>query len=312
MHDWRPPSGELKGSVLSERQMDRVIQGLVALDVVLLVVCIDMGLHSEGSVNAHRMGQAAKIRASVVGSEFHEDIRRHFNELASRVEHLSIQLYVESILLSIALAHALQRTSLHYAQVEPSTLGSFAWRIDAKDRDLTEYERLWVELVKPLLQTLSLTEPLVTAREFDYSAMAVFENPVQPDPPGHLRARVPADFAGGPFHSYDVRKLVADLSFHNSLDEPGLQFVDVLANAVRRAFNGRLQRRGWRHLGELMVRDFRSGHAMSYIALTPGERQEPAGPVPYAGVYSHLEATARHWEVHPRALGSLGLRRPPE
>jgi hypothetical protein len=292
--DWNPPDGELKGRTFNKRQFGRVIVALSNLDVVLTIVAIDMGLHSEAAISQHKMAQAERIRSSVAGPEFYPTLRAEVTALSERLARLANPPYVQSAVLARAVAHTLQTVTLHYAQTEPPTLGDFAWRIDAKDKERTEYERLWVEVIKPILQALFMKEPLMTVTEFDYSAMRPFEIEVLPEAPAHLRPGLPEEQRRVPFHSFDARKFVRNLEFPDSRDEPGVQIVDILANAFSRACNGRLKESGWGRLGELMIRDFRDGYALQSLAMIQGVPPRSLRTMPYWPVHERIEERARY------------------
>ena len=296
LEDWGV-HGELKGRSLTERRADRLITMLGNNNVVLAIVATDMGLQNEGSITAHKNGQTERLRAGVAGAQYSQEIRDYVNGLADRTEALPNQLYVESVLLTIAVERTLQRATLQFAQTDPKALGAFAWRVDAKDKQLTEYERLWTDLVMPAVQTGSLKNPLfsVLGGPFDYSAMAPFENPSTPEAPEHLRAGRPPG-RDGPFESIDLKKVLADLSFGDSAADPGLQLADVLANVFRRACHTRMRDRGWRRLGQLMVRDHRPGHlAVDCVLL--GRKKIPLRKLPYWEVLYSIEEEARPWMV---------------
>jgi hypothetical protein len=65
---------------------------------------------------------------------------------------------------------------------------------------------------------------------FDYSAFDHFRMPI----PGYLRPHVrPSSENDG--HGLDLGKLFREsVAFPNSVDEPGLQLVDIVASALRR------------------------------------------------------------------------------
>jgi hypothetical protein len=77
-------------------------------------------------------------------------------------------------LLTEVVSRIMRLATLYYAQRIPSTLGRFVWRVDAKDKAPTNHERLWAEIVKPLLQTMSLQSPQLTLIGADYSACERF------------------------------------------------------------------------------------------------------------------------------------------
>ena len=295
---WPPGGAEPKGSRLSERQIDRVLTHLGNHDVVLTFVAIDMAHHTEAEIEAHKNDQARRIRTSADGPEFKESMRESVRDLAARVDATSNQLYVESVLLTQAVDRVLQIGKTTFAQIQPEALGSFSWRVDAKDQNPTRYERMWADVVKPMLQSQSMREGLISVEEFDYSHMAPFENPVASGPPAHLAEAWNPQWPlqkSDQFHSINLNKVMADLRFENSASVPGLQLVDIAASAFRRALSGRLAERGWRRLGPLIVRDF-PGRAVHYIALKEGSVPH-VSDLPYAPVAHRLEREARYWDA---------------
>jgi uncharacterized protein DUF3800 len=295
--DWNPSSGELKGRNLTERNFQRILTALAGLDVVPTIVAIDMMLQSEDVTTAHRMGQAARLRESVVGAEFLPSFRQSAYELAVRLETLSNQLYVQSSIQTKAIARALRVSPMHYAQTEPSTLGSFVWRIDAKDRTIQECEKLWSDLLKPMLQTVFVDEPMLFVRDkrFDYSAMDRLQGP-DFETPAHILAARP-NLGGGPRVASDLRPLVKDLAFEDSKACPGIQFADVIASAFCRACNGRLKPRGWERLGGLLVRHPKDRQAVSYWSMGPLPAPMRPTRMSYGEVVRQVEAQARDFVV---------------
>ncbi len=294
---WRLGKVEPKGSQLSERQVDKVVTHLTNFNVMLTVVVIDMGRHTKADIEAHRRGQAEKIRASTDRPEFKESAREDARALASRVEAISVPLYTQSALLTQAVWNTLQAGEIRFVQTEPKSLGNFSWRLDAKESKPTDYERTWTDIVMPMVQTISLREGLISLKGFDYSAMAPFQNPTLPKAPDHLQRGMPAGRAG-PFHSSDIRKIMADLRFEDSRASSGLRLADIVANAFRRALSGRLGDRGWRRLGRLLVRDFRGGTTAKYVTLMPESKSVLSiSGMPYARVAADLDRQARPWEV---------------
>ena len=61
--------------------------------------------------------------------------------------------------------------------------------------------------------------------------------------------------------------LSEDVKFANSRKYIGLQLVDILASAVRRACQGHLQFEGWQNLGKLMVQNADKNSPLHYVAL---------------------------------------------
>jgi hypothetical protein len=89
----------------------------------------------------------------------------------------------------------------------------------------------------------------------------------------------------------DNGKLLSDLEFRASHELVGLQIVDVLSAAIRRACNGTLQRRGWTGLGRLMPRPENGKECVEFVAL---DGFEPAR-APYADI-------VRSWKPETRRV----------
>lgn len=298
--EWHLSGAEPKGRILTEGKFDRFFTFLSSFDVVLTLVAIDMGLHTDAQISDHKARQVARMRESVEAPIFFQSMRDSVNELADRLADLSNPLYVQSVLLTTLLGRALQTATLHYAQTDPAALGAFRWRIDAKDIRLTPGEQLWKDIIKPMAQSYFLKHPLITVTEFDYSAMAPFENPVRAEAPDYLRPGIPQDLHGQ-FRSFDARKLIeTDMAFLNSQTAPGLNLVDIAVSAFRRACQGTLQERGWRGLPRLIVRDLEHNAAVQYAQLGPDGAPPRRTRVPYANVYRALEVGSRRWDVRPR------------
>jgi hypothetical protein len=249
----------------------------------------------------HKLRQAQRLRDNVAGPEYFQSMRDDVHELAARIERVPDQLYVQSTIQTLAISRALRMGPLHFAQTDPPTLGSFVWHVDRKDRDIVESEKLWRDLEKPFIQTISLEKPAlyVEGGHFDYSAMEKFQNPTLAGPPAHLAAARESGMKG-PFESSNLRPLVDNLSFEDSKDSPGIQFADVLANAFCRACNGRLDERGWKDLRHLMIRDAQQKAVIEYVTLGP-EGRRPVDTRAYGDVALRIERNARPFLFPPAA-----------
>jgi hypothetical protein len=284
---WRSGAREVKGSQLSEQQMAAVVTLVRRFDVLLLSIAIDMGLHSAAGISAHREAQVAAIRRAIT-NDMVPTVRSRTDRLAHGVSELSNQLYVQSVLLT-KLADAVMRyATLYYVQRLPKTLGRFCWRLDAKDLAITSYEKLWQEIVGPFLQTSGVSQPMHQLKGADYSAFQPFLG-VEALPPDHLRPHVRAP--NDPFPYVNIDAFLEDLRFCGSHTLTGLQAVDFLASAVRRACNGHLERSGWKGIGRLMPTPERNAHAVRFVALEAFEDRD----VPYAAV-------VREWDRETKRM----------
>jgi hypothetical protein len=108
-------------------------------------------------------------------------------------------------------------------------------------------------------------------KEADYSSFRRFLGEFQM-PPEHLRAHV--SLPDEPFGYMDTDAILADLKFCPSHRVTGIQAVDMLASAVRRACNGTLQAKGWKGLGRLMPRPQRGAQSIRFVALEDFDDQD--------------------------------------
>jgi hypothetical protein len=83
-------------------------------------------------------------------------------------------------------------------------------------------------------------------------------------------------------YAMGISKLVGGNIRFSSTAQPGLELVDVLTNAVRRAVTGKLQPEGYEHLPSLMVH--RSSHYISVVSMAGEQKQT----VSYASVLRHF------------------------
>jgi hypothetical protein len=260
---WRADGREVKGSQLAEHEMAELIRVVRRFDVLLVGVAIDMGLHSDAGIRLHREQQCETIRKGITPT-MRAELRDWIEVLARRLGALSNQLYVQSVLLTALVQAVLEIGTLYYVERIPKTLGRFSWRLDAKDAKPTAYENLWSDVVGPFLQSRSLSSPLAQIAGADYSAFERFCGESD-EPPRHLRDRV--RHVGTPFQYIDMNAILADLRFCRSHLLTGLQVVDMLASAIRRACNGTLQRSGWKELGRLMPRPRRGTESVRLLTL---------------------------------------------
>lgn len=282
---WGIAVGEIKGRELSESQFAVIHELLAAHDVFAVIGAVDLGTHTDAGLTQYRRRQAARIDVTLSTSG-DAALRSQASELARRIETLPNQLYVQMLMLDVVI-----NTVLHLALVRdrdnPSGPGRFAWRIDAKDRSRTEYEKLWKTLVAPFAQSFA---PLFFSDEPDDRALRASGSEFLEAGRAGLGSRrgEREDGVNGPGAQ---RLLLDDFVFANSRSEPGLQIADVVANCFRRACSGRLQASGWSGLGRLLRKDPRFGEAIRFcqFGATGGARTNG----PYDEVILTLEREAR-------------------
>lgn len=289
-------NAEIKGRLLSEPYFDESIRAVYNTQRAFLrIAAIDMGLHTVSMIEEHKKRQAERLREQM-DDRFSPALVKQVYGLASQIEELVPQLYVESVLLTRLIASVIQTGTLLFSQVESASLGRFSWRVDAKDRRVTKYEELWRTLILPFLQSETLRSPMIFLSEGNYSHFAPFENPDLPVAPDHLRAAVacPNEI----FSTFSVSRIMTDLQFVDSSSSLGLQLADVLANCFRRASNQHLQRQGWENLGRIIARDPRTDLALELCALSDAvPRFYPFDDMPYAHTHDHIAKTSRGYLI---------------
>ena len=286
---WAANGEEVKGSTLSEIEIDGVIELVGQYDCLFDVRGIDMGLHDRARIGAFQDQQAAAITAEIAASH-HESWRQWAVKTERTMRGLSPQLFAQAMVTVYLVLDLLQTVTIYYAQRRPAELGQFQWRVDPKDPiRRTELEMLWTDVILPMGQAESIKEPFATLPGCDYSHFAPFcisRDAMPRDLAQHVGERRRRD--GG----IDVAKILADLTFPDSRIETGLQIVDILLSAFCRALNGTLTERGWALLGRLMTSTKHGRSRLVFLRVNPGE-QIPGGRRPYTSTLATIERETR-------------------
>ncbi len=282
---WDAEGKEVKGKELDEREISSVIQLLGRYDVLFEATTIDMGLQRDDAIGRHKEIQAQNITKNLTPAH-QPSLVQELEATQAKLRQLSNPLYVQFVVGAELLAKVIQDAPLYYVQRCPKELGNFWWVLDAKDRTVTEYEDIWLRMMRPTLMSKSFREPLAMLSGADYSAFQEYIG-VHAMVPDHLRGVLTDE---KPFEYTDIGKILGDVQFRSSDEDLGIQLVDILCNALRRAMNGNLQRQGWETLGCLMVRA-ENGYAIRMLDLTATsswvmQREQ----VPYSAVQ---ESTAK-------------------
>jgi len=291
---WGFTDGEVKGSLLKETQFDAAVRAVYDTHSAFIrISTIDMGLHTTTMIKEHQRKQAELLRQSM-DDRFHPELVKQVCVLADQINGLAPQLYVQSVMLTKLILSVIQTSTLLYSQLEPPALGCFAWAIDAKHRHITPAETLWKTLVLPFVEAESLKSGVIFLKEGNYSYFAQFENPDLPSAPDHLREAV--QHPDKPFSSFSANRVLADLQFIDSRSSLGLQLVDVLANCFRRAANNRLQPKGWRSLGSIIVRDPRTNLAIETLTLSDAVAKFCfVRDMSYSDILEHIARSSRSY-----------------
>ncbi|MGH6975403.1 MAG: hypothetical protein ACREQC_05460 [Candidatus Binataceae bacterium] len=225
--------GEVKGRSLNEGQINEVIELLARNDVLFEVVVVDLAFQTEAEVAVRKQAHANEMLARA--KNFREPDRTRVEQAARQISETSLPLYIQAIATFEVLHQIICNVPLYFVQRQPHELGSFTWVVDGKDpRKVTKWELWWAWYAQGALATMSKSRPAPTLEGADYSFYDQF-------------ARRDGSEGGT-----DLRLLLANLKF-SSLVDPGLEFADIVVNAIRRALTGTLAKPGWKNIPRLMV-----------------------------------------------------------
>ena len=150
---------------------------------------------------------------------------------------MPIPLFLQAITVFDAIDGIIRHVPLYFAQRRPEVLGNFEWIVDGKDpARVTRWEAWWSYYARGALSTRSRNHPAPYLEGADYSHFARFDGA--------------AGVSGE--SGVDLNLLLANLRF-SFLSEAGLELVDILVNAIRRALVGNLARKGWGGIPGLMT-----------------------------------------------------------
>jgi hypothetical protein len=237
--------GEVKGRKLSESDVARVVDVAHRSGLIYEATVVDLAPRDSAAIERHRAGQCEGLTRKLT-DQHHPDVVASVHELRRRLEETPLQLYAQSVATFDLLWRTLSHAATYHSQREPEALSRFRWIIDAKAPDgITDWEDWWSKVVKPIMQSRSLDEPFPELEGGDYSHMAAKETPI----PEYLVKEFPR------------LKGEAGLAMSGAFGEiefsaeplPGLELVDVLTNAIRRALMGRLAQKGWIGIRRLMI-----------------------------------------------------------
>jgi hypothetical protein len=240
--------------------------------VLFEVSAIDMGMHDAAAIREHKRAQGERFTSGLT-DDHHPGVRAWMTRLRERLEEISTQLYVQSVVTFDLIARIVEHGTMYFSQRRPQELAAFHWVIDAKNRGrITEWESWWSFVVMPMLQADSLRDGMKMFDQGDYSHFERFSTEVPKYLRPYVKNRRVADKAT------DVRKLMTESFRFSDAVEPGLELVDILVNATRRAMMGHLAEKGWRGIPELMIH--RKQHYIYLVSLGPLSAKD----LPYVAV----------------------------
>ena len=220
---------ETKLNDLTEDTYVQFIGNLADLNTVVFSTATDAGLNTTDRVLEHQQHKVAEILRHIDKMKY-EGGRQGVLLVASQLGKLSPQLYVQLLCQINLMFDVVSRVITYYVQCDPGTLAEFSWRIDQKNISRTNFEDAFEKLTPPLLQTRSMSEPLLMVNGFDYSSLSQyeFENGKMPD---YLKEVYGIEVGAG----INIQKLIrGNIKFVDSQDSPGIQAVDLVVSGIRR------------------------------------------------------------------------------
>jgi hypothetical protein len=220
-----------------------------------------LGLHQENAVREYQKKLGEQMLAKV--ANFREDVRPEVQAASDYILKPPVNLFLQALTTFDVLHHVISRATTFFSQRKPYELGSFSWIVDGKDpAKVTRWEEWWAHYAQGALATMSKRRPaMMLPAEFhaDYSFYDKFNAVDGTDEKGS-----------------SLKLLLKDIQFSSKVQH-GLEFVDVLTNAVRRALTGNLQREGWQNIHRLMIHD-NDGPYISFVLFSEGADVIHAAP----------------------------------
>ena len=223
------PGIEAKLNDVKEDTYLQFIGALADLNITVFCTATDAGLNTIDRVVEHQQRQVLEVLRHIDKMKY-EGGRRGVELVASQLEKLSPQLYVQLLCQVNLMFDVVSRVINYYAQRDPTSLTEFKWRIDQKNTSRTNFEDAFEKLSPPLLQTRSMSEPLLRIKGFDYSSLAQYEFE-EGKIPDYLKEVYGIEIQSG----INIQKLIrGNIKFIDSQDSQGIQAVDLVVSGIRR------------------------------------------------------------------------------
>jgi hypothetical protein len=275
----------VKGRLLDEVQVRSVLEILLRCECLFEASAIELGTHSEEGLTKHKMGQAEAMTANLT-EEHHPEFRADLFRYRQQLENSSLPQYVQTVVTMELLYTIIMHAPTYFCQRHPKELGEFHWVIDAKGTGsiATPWEKWWSTMMLPMLQSKSLRKPAPHLEGGDYTYFQRFDSEM----PDYLK-RVSPTYSEEKSSSTDLTLLMTENFRFSSDSEFGLEAVDIVSNATRRALGGRLGKEGWELIPQLMIH--RREQYLQLIALE--DDPEPSRRFPYGPVVREFSRSGR-------------------
>jgi len=256
---------EVKINELSESKYTVFLKELQKLGGTLYAVATDAGLNTPEVIHSHQVLQGEKIVEHKEKMKY-EKGKQALENLRDRVLRLSPQLYVQLFCQLNLMVKVINTVISYYIQRDPRSLSRFKWRLDQKDITRTDFENVFEILTPRIIQSKSITDPLMMIKGFDYSVMKKYEY-TKNNVPEYLKEQYGLNVEGG----YDIKTIIyEDIDFVDSKNNIGIQIIDLLASGLRKClrFEFNNNRSIACELGKLMVQARHNSSPIDLICLS--------------------------------------------
>jgi hypothetical protein len=266
--------GEVKGRLLNEQEIARVVPLLSEHSALFEAASIDLGLHTEQGLIAFQAQQAGRMTNGLTDRHM-ESFKAHVWVYRRRFEAFKLPLMVQTIITFEFFPRLIEFGIMYFSTRRPEELGKFNWVIDAKGTmsTPTEWEEWWSLIIMPYLQTRSFRKPYKYLRTGDYRHLARFQVEANDF------TREISNWQEGDPRPLDLKAILTESFKFSPISTPGLELIDILTNATRRALMGNLQKPGWIEIPKLMIHR-KGGSYITVHAL----QDIPTQVLPYARV----------------------------
>ncbi len=261
-------NGEVKGRLLKEADIARVVNVLKRNLCIFEAVVIEMRFETPEEVEEHRANAAEGLTKNLT-KEHQPSLVKQIYKLRTELETMSSPLYIQYAIISELLVRVVREVPAYWAQRRMSELLNFHWMVDGKgDSQITKSEDWWSTMKLGLLQSKLAREPMLALDWLDYSQ---FDEKFRRPMPAYLKESILPHVDG-----LDLRLLLDESFSFSSGADFGLELVDIVTNATRRALKGNLAESGWAGIPTLMI------DRKQYLHLRNLRKSANTENVPYA------------------------------
>src|SRR5262249_26496858 len=150
--------GEVKGRLLSESQINKVVLLLMRNEALFEVTAADLGIHNEDAVRDYKSKLGGEMLTRV--PNFREDVQPEGRAASEYILKSPINLFIQALVTFDVLHHVIANAPNFFAQRKPYELSSFRWTVDGKDKaKVTRWEEWWAHYAQGALATMSKKRP---------------------------------------------------------------------------------------------------------------------------------------------------------